>query len=299
LCLIYLIIEHHPRTHTSSIFHPRSRFSFFKHRQHRIASSTFPSINKSTAVIMDSNDNQLTGSQSAVASIPHDLMTLLDEHLKQSLLAYHTELVNKLASDVAKQLYLEKKEFEAANTQLRNGLMEHKQAIQNTVNEVTQNTIKTDTEVHKIHNRQAETDRKTEAIKRDVAGLSKIVDPKRIAKNEKTLGQQWKDLQKQKEDLQKQKDNVKKQEEELEKQQKEIPDQREEIAALKEGHTEMVTMFRRMALGQNVMAEMRAFIASMEGKPGSLFRDGLVIPEDDGTLDYGDDDEDGDLKIIL
>ncbi|KAB5511736.1 hypothetical protein GE09DRAFT_1267837 [Coniochaeta sp. 2T2.1] len=190
----------------------------------------------------------LTGGQSAVASIPHDLMILLDEHLKQSLLAYHTKLVNKLANDVAKQLCLEKKEFEAANTQLRNELIEHKQAIQNTVIEVALNKNKTDMEVHKIHNRQAEADRMTETIKRDVAGLNKI----------------------------KQKDNLRKQEEELEKQQKETQDQREKIDALKEGHAEMVTMFRRMALGQNVMAEMRAFITSMEGKPGSLFRDGLV-----------------------
>lgn len=45
------------------------------------------------------------------------------------------------------------------------------------------------------------------------------------------------------------------------------------------------------------MAKIHTFIAMMKNKGGSLFRDGLVVPEDNGEVILGDDD--GDLNIIV
>lgn len=44
-------------------------------------------------------------------------------------------------------------------------------------------------------------------------------------------------------------------------------------------------------MNEDPLADIRAFIAKMEGQEGSLFRDGLVIPEGPDDVDFGDDDD--------
>ncbi|KAH8903735.1 hypothetical protein BR93DRAFT_981078 [Coniochaeta sp. PMI_546] len=95
-----------------------------------------------------------------------------------------------------------------------------------------------------------ESKRKVAAVEREVGGLQKMVDPKRLRTNEKKLEEQQ--------------DTIKK----------------------------IVTLLSALAVDDDPQARLRAFLASMENKGGSLFRDGLEIPEDNGEVDMGDwDDE--------
>lgn len=47
------------------------------------------------------------------------------------------------------------------------------------------------------------------------------------------------------------------------------------------------------------MTVLRSFIARMKNMGGSLFRDGLTIPEGPEEVYLGEPDEDGDLTITM
>jgi hypothetical protein len=54
-----------------------------------------------------------------------------------------------------------------------------------------------------------------------------------------------------------------------------------------------------LSIGGNPRDAMLAFIARMKDQEGSLFRDGLHIPDNNGEVNFGEQDEDGDLKVFM
>lgn len=60
---------------------------------------------------------------------------------------------------------------------------------------------------------------------------------------------------------------------------------------------QLIAMLSGLNLEEDSMAKIHAFIAMMKNNGGSLFRDGLVIPEDNGEVMLGD--EDGDLDLVM
>lgn len=60
----------------------------------------------------------------------------------------------------------------------------------------------------------------------------------------------------------------------------------------------MFGCFKAMSVNEQPMLKLRDFIAGMQGRGGSLFKEGLVIPEGTGYIDLGDDDEE-ELEVIV
>lgn len=61
---------------------------------------------------------------------------------------------------------------------------------------------------------------------------------------------------------------------------------------------QMAGCFTAVSFDKDAMVKLRAFVRSMEGKEGTLFRDGLKIPQDSGEVEVGDGVVE-DLEIIM
>lgn len=56
--------------------------------------------------------------------------------------------------------------------------------------------------------------------------------------------------------------------------------------------------FAALSVNEDPRRDMLAFLERMKDQGGSLFRDGLVIPEGPEEVESGEMDEDSDLEII-